>query len=377
MVEGGFIKTVIGGMLAWLGLVELDREANPSAFRIFPGAPLLMSKTPTQDTETPWSRLIVQPNFELVALAPVSELLLVMLDRFAEQVSLEHIAQYRLTKASVARAIQRGLNAETIKSVLERAAGGEMPQNVAYSLVEWERQTRRIEIWPGATLLEVDDASLLDTLFADPPIRALFGRRLSPLLAEVMPQQLSAVQKILWQHNHLPALTPAPTQETGEYGRLPAREPQWRLHDDGLLQPFYAVSDLYLAADVERFCTRDETSSWYRITAQSLQRGLQQGISLAYVIRFLQHYCEGGIPGSLLIRLKLWGGGYAEQKPVQVERTPLLSLPAHVLEDLQGDEEIQQLLGEEIEHDHRLVRVDEQHVEYLIALLRERGFSLD
>ncbi len=51
-----------------------------------------------------------------------------------------------------------------------------------------------------------------------------------------------------------------------ESSRLSVREPQWRLHDDGLLQPFYAVPDLYLVAEVERFSELDEPTGWYKIT---------------------------------------------------------------------------------------------------------------
>src|SRR6266487_4724712 len=227
LVEGGFIRAIVTGPMHWLGMVDLDQEESPGTFRQVPGVATIMSKDPIRDQEIPWGRLIVQPNFELVALAPVSEVSLVSLDRFAERVSLEHIAQYRLTKSSVTRAIQKGLHAETIQAELERAAGGEIPQNVRYSLVEWERQARRVEVWQSATLLEVADAGLLDMLFANQETRPLFGRRLSPVLVEVMPQQLATVQEVLWKRDYLPALTDVPAQDVAtESGRLTVREPQ-------------------------------------------------------------------------------------------------------------------------------------------------------
>src|SRR5260370_404171 len=122
-----------------------------------------------------------------------------MLDRFAERMRLEQIAQYRLTKASVTRSIQMGMHAEAIQQILEQAAGGSLPQNVYYSLMEWERQARRIELWPRLTLLEVDDAAVLDELFANAETRPLFGRRLAPTLAEVVSDQLTNLQELLWQ----------------------------------------------------------------------------------------------------------------------------------------------------------------------------------
>jgi hypothetical protein len=378
MVEGGFIRAILLGPMRWLGMVDLDQEENPGSFRQVPGVATVLSTELVLGKDIPWGRLIVQPNFELVALAPVSEVLLVSLDRFAERVSLEHIAQYRLTKASVTRAIQRGLHAETIQAELERAAGGEIPQNVRYSLVEWERQARRVEVWQGATLVEVDDSALLDELFANAETRTLFGRRMSPALAEVLPQQLAAVQGALWERGYLPALTMGASQNgNAEAGKGTIREPQWRLHDDGLLQPFYAVLDLYVVAEVERFSDLDEATGWYRISATSIQRALDNDLQLDYIMRFLRQYCEGGIPGSLLIRLKLWGSGYGEKQRIAVERAPLLRLSAQVLKDLREDEDLKALLGGEVEQQSRLVHIDANDLERVVELLRERGFTIE
>jgi Helicase conserved C-terminal domain len=378
MVEGGFIRAVVGGPLYWLGLVSLDQEQNPTSFNLSPAFATIASSTSIEREEVPWGRLIVQPNFELVVLAPVSEALLIKLDRFADRVSLEHIAQYRLTKTSVSRAIQMGLHTEQIQAILTQAAGSEIPQNVSYSLSEWERQARRVEVWPGATLLEVDDESMLDTLLALPEMRNLFKRRLSPRLIEVNSQQLPIVQEILWRHYHLPALSSAPTLGgVLDAGRLVVREAQWHLHKDGLLQPLYAVCDLYLVSELAHFSEHDENASWQRVTEHSIQDAMLKGIQLDYIIRFLQQYCEGGIPGSLLIRLKLWGGSYGPSPDAHVERAPLLRLPSQILQDLRNDEELQHLLGSDVPPDSRLVHVDENALPRILELLRERGFNVE
>ncbi len=378
MVEGGFIRTVITGPLHWLGVIEVDNEATPTTFRLTSGALFLLSGTAPRGDEIPAGRLIVQPNFELVALAPTSEALLVKLDRFAERVSLEHIAQYRITKASVTRAIQTGLHAEDIKRILEQASGGDVPQNVHYSLVEWERQARRIEMWRNATLLEVDESALLDELFAHEQTRTLLGRRLAPCLVEVLPQQLPTIQTFLWQRDYLPSLVTAPTQDiVSDNGHLAVREPQWRLHDDGLLQPFYAVTDLYLMAAVERFSDLDDLTGWRRITPTALQRARNANLSLDAITHFLHQYCEGGIPPSFLIRLKLWGGGYPGQHTVTVENTPMVRLSASVLQDLRNDGELAPFLGTELERESRLVHIQAEHVEQVVDLLKERGFVVE
>ena len=377
MVEGGFIRALVTGPLFWLGIVELDLAEHPDAFRLAQGAGLVSGQQPPVPEEITWGRLIVQPNFDLIALAPVSEALLISLDRFAERVRLEHIAQYHLSKASVTRAIQLGLTAETMQEILERAAGGAIPQNVQYSLGEWERQARRIEIWRSAALLEVDDPALLDELCADPAARVWVLRRLAPTLAEVSREHLADLQDLLWQREYLPAISSAARHQNLLVGApLPTHEPQWRLASDGLLEPCYSLAHLYLATELERFTELDEATGWRRITPDSLRQALDAGLALDGIIRFLQHYCAGGIPGSLLIRLKLWGSGYASHPDLRVESAPLLSLSPQALGDILADEEIGPLLGTPIPEDKRLVRVPREHLERVIELLRERGFEV-
>ncbi len=382
MVEGGFIRAVVLGPLHWLGLVDIRTEKGNAAFRSAAGMTLVTSNEATPVEEPPWGRLIVQPNFELVALAPVSEAQLIKLDSFAERVGLEHIAQYKVTKASVTRAIQMGLQADAIERILVEAAGGsEIPQNVHYSLVEWERQARKIELWQDAALLEVDEAALLDMLFADVETRPLLKRRLSPVLAEVAREHLATLQGILWQRDYLPALTTAPPQDNRFApgpGHMGGGEPQWRLHEDGSLQPLYAVCDLFLTAEIERVSDLDTLTGWRKVTQAAIERAASQGLALDAIIHFLQQYCEDGIPPSLLIRLKLWGKGYGEgeEDTILVERSPLLYLAAQVLADIQADEELQQLLGREVPPHGRLVRVAAENLAQVTALLRTRGFEV-
>ena len=377
LVEGGFIRSLISGPLHWLGLVNVDAD-HSDAFRLVPDLELITSETLLDDHEPIWGRLVVQPNFEVIALAPVSEALLLHLDRFAERIRLEHIAQYRLTKASVTLAIQSGLQAETIQRILEQATGGAIPQNVQYSLLEWERQARRIELWRGVTLLEVDDATLIDQLLADAETRNLFGRRLAPLLVEVLTAQFRVVQEILWQRDYLPALKSASMYDNLlESGRLPTREPQWRLLHNGLLQPCHAVLNLYLVAEVERITVLDEATGWRKITLEVIQQACSSGLSLDHIVRFLQHYCEGGVPASFLIRLKIWGNGYDQQTNIGIEHTPLLRLSLKALQDIQADEEIGPLLGTEVPPDTRFVRVPTKSLDRVIELLKDRGFTVE
>ena len=94
-------------------------------------------------------------------------------------------------------------------------------------------------------------------------------------------------------------------------------------------------------------------------------------------MRFLQHYCQDGVPPSFLIRLKLWGGGYDRQQVIEVEQSPMLRLSAQALRDIQADEEIGSLLDTEVPPDSRLVRLSPDNLPRVIELLSERGFIVD
>jgi hypothetical protein len=378
MVEGGFIRAIMTGPLSWLGMVEVDRAEQATRFRLAAAARLIADEGVPLPRKQDEGRLIVQPNFELVALAPVTESLLISLDRFAERVSLDLIAQYRLTKSSVTHAVQMGMQAETILDELMRASGGEVPQNVRYSVTEWERQARRVELWQSTTLIEVDDAALLDAFFANEETRRFFGRRLAPHMAEIGLQQLPAVQALLWQRDYLPSLTTAPAQDAVmENGHFVMRETQWRLHPDGMLQPLYPVLDLYLVAEVQRISERDQVTGWQKITAPALQRALEHGLSLDYILRFLQQYCANGIPPSFLIRLKLWGSGYGTEPRIAIENQPLLRLSPQMVQDLRLDDELRALLGPEVEQPSYLIRIKREHLQQVVELLRARGFVVE
>lgn len=393
VVEGGFVRAMLTEPLQWLGLVQLEHQSGRLRFSLVPEAVALFRKLSVTYAYPEEGRLLVQPNFEVVALAPVSEGTLAMLDTFAERIRLEHVAQYRLTKASVVRALRHGLGSDVLLRYLEQRVGAEnkgmaegngksdVPQNVRYSLVEWERQARRMELWPALTVIEVADAALLDQLLSADATRELIGRRLTPTLAEVPVQHLAALQERLWQQALLPALTPVPEHELtlkGDDGAFPLHEPQWRLHTSGLLEPVYAVLDLYLVAVVAQFSSIDDASGWPRITEASLQQALQRGLTLAAILRFLRHYCINDIPGSLLIRYKLWGNGYQSAKPsIQVEQSPLLRLSAEVLRDMQADEELAPLLGDEITGAQHLVRVARANLTQVLAILQARGLPVD
>jgi hypothetical protein len=209
-VEAGFVAAVMEGPLHWLGLVDLDAPTGQPAlaYRLTPVGQALLGQGawPPELQEQQAGRVIVQPNFELVALAPVQEATLLFLDEVAERLSLEQVAQYRLARERWLHALQQGVSAATLIERLETLAQTPLPQNLRYSLLEWERQAQRVRLTRLVALLEVQEAALLDDFLADPALAAWIVRRLTPTAALVDRRRLPDVYAALLARGELPKL---------------------------------------------------------------------------------------------------------------------------------------------------------------------------
>jgi hypothetical protein len=178
LVEGSFLRTVFEESLLWLGVVRLGYDGDRlTAFQLTErgAAALGLIETPAADAAAPATpverTLVVQPNFEVVAYMEMTGVsLLVELDRFAERVRLDRAALYRLTRASLYRGLQDGLTLDEVLCSLETRNGGPLPQNVAYSLAEWERLYQRIHVQRAVTLVEAGDDAELQALRALPEL---------------------------------------------------------------------------------------------------------------------------------------------------------------------------------------------------------------
>ncbi len=211
-VEGAFLAAVLDGPLAWLGALDVDDtpDGETAAYCVSAVGRALLGKGdwPPALTETESGRLVIQPNFEALALPPLRESLLCFLDQCAERQSLDQVALYHLTRERWLRALRAGTSAANLIERLEQMAAAPLPQNMRYSLLEWERQAQRIRLYRGVALLEVQDAALLDSLLADAALATLILRRLTPTAALVDRQQLPRLYRALLGRGHLPQRMP-------------------------------------------------------------------------------------------------------------------------------------------------------------------------
>jgi len=121
--------------------------------------------TGTGPTGTGPAGVIVQPNFEIVFLAPAPAAE-AEVARFSERLSRGLGVLFRLTKHSVYQAAASGLAAADILDVLHRASSREIPSNVEHEIGSWLSACRRFTVSRGGRLVFGDEETAARALSA-------------------------------------------------------------------------------------------------------------------------------------------------------------------------------------------------------------------
>jgi Helicase conserved C-terminal domain len=203
-VDGEILVGMLSSSLHEMGIVALGYDehqssqngshpSNPVAFMVTePGAFALATKGdtkravaesstttyPSGEAREQKRSLIVQPNFELMLLQPDMPTLYRLLP-FAQIAQVGRASRLNLTKTSLLRGLGQGRNIEQIQKTLAECSQKELPQNVVYSLNDWARTYKEVNI-SQVFLVETPSESMADDLAAMEKLRAYGLRRLGP-----------------------------------------------------------------------------------------------------------------------------------------------------------------------------------------------------
>lgn len=183
-VEGALVRAVLCRPLCWLGLAECDVSGR---VRITPlGTHLLAdpaqpAPVPSEPRATP---LIVQGTFEVLCPPGASCYARFQLSRVAELVQSGAVSVYRLTRAALLAAAERGIDADDAIAFLADASAGPLPPAVAYSLREWGGQAAQVRL-EHAVLLQTADPVLMARLRTAKSIALDDAELLTPTLLRV------------------------------------------------------------------------------------------------------------------------------------------------------------------------------------------------
>ncbi len=370
-LEHAFVAGILSGPLHWMGLVELGYSrapANdsdpPSAFRLTPAGAWLLADGAQPAFAERGGRLIVQPNFTLLALEPISDVVLSEIDHFAELQSDDRAVTYRLTREALYRGQQSGWSAARVIAFLESHQGGPLPANVRRSLEEWEVAHRRITIHRAACVVQFADTATEQALIGalapfDP--QALGGHFY--LLAGASEDIARVLREAGW---------PPLVQTDAEAG--------WalRVSDDGEVtfnQPTPSVHVLGQLVPFAEFSARADGSVQARLTEKSVRAAMSAGLKIEQLFSTLERLHDGPLPDALCARLRAWGSFYGS---ASLQQVALLSVADHrVLANLLRDPQIGRFISPIEGSSQPVAVVSLAHLEAVQSRLRALGITLD
>ncbi|MBI3913661.1 MAG: helicase-associated domain-containing protein [Chloroflexi bacterium] len=304
LVEGAIITHILTGPLHWLGLTDVGFDGDtPIAYRLTAmGAWLLGLGTEIQITEA-GGRVVVQPNFQIVAMEPIADQVLMTLDEFTQFEGGDRALTYRLTRESVYRGQRTGWDAARMIAYLEEATHTPLPQNVKRSLEEWQALHERVTIRRGVTILQAEDAATLDELFANATVAPKLGRRVGADVA-LADEKAQAVNNTLRDADWLAVFT--------RHGQTDA--PASVATDvEGNVTLVHRTPSIYAYEGIEPFAERIDARH-ARITPASVAAATKQNLSVPTMLARLRQVHRGEIPAKLITRLKAWGKYYGGAK---------------------------------------------------------------
>lgn len=136
--------------------------------------------------------LYVQTDFEIVASPDVPLSVLRTLERMAERLSGDEASVYRLSKASLGKAMDGGLTAQACLSFLEANARCGVPDNVAAAIRDWAEGYDCVT-FTEAVVMRCRDKETADWLAELPECRSCLSERLGETAFLVLRDRIEAL----------------------------------------------------------------------------------------------------------------------------------------------------------------------------------------
>lgn len=359
-------KAVLGLLepLKELGVVELGYRAaaTPTMLRLTPLGHAALHNLPFTP-ETAGGQVVLQPDFQVLALGPVSLTVLASLERIAQREKFQAgVVEYRLTRDSIYAALQAGDPVGSILAFLRQVTGQPIPQNVERTVEEWGAQHERIVLRRDVLVLQVDQAALLEDLLQDPQL----SRYLHPLderTAWVRTQEAHEVEEALWEAQLLPAFSHGPEADL----------PNSLVWEDGRLYSRSLLPSLYVVGTVRRIAT-EEAGAW-KLTLPAVRAAVKTGLTVPEIVALVEKMIGEPLPAEWAKQLKAWGGHFGQG---QMARATLLRLEnEEALRELRrADSRLRRWLHPLPGAEAALAVVEEPHWDDVCAILEEWGVPI-
>lgn len=370
-IETDLINHVIAGPLHWMGLVDLGYLEKPpvdlcgnkpvAAYRLTPMGCWLLGLGSEPEFTGEGGALVVQPNFEIVVMAPFDDEALLTLDQFARPTKEDnHVITYEIDRASVYTGQKTGWPVTRVMRWLEGASHQPLPQNVHRSLEEWDSLHQRITIRRHVCLLEASAMTMADQVA--PMLAQEQTRRLTPtvfLSASSGEQVATTLREAGWPPMRTAAGdTTAPNSvHIDRDGRITFTHPAPSIYARGVILP--------LSAD---------TGHGRELTAAQVRAVAQDRKSLATLINNLTAIHTGPLPDALVNHLKAWSHYYGDARQETVVLMEFRDETTRA--ELLADPDVGRYLKPFAAPGRALATIHPLHLETVHALLAERGLTI-
>jgi len=156
-------ETTLRTALAWFGVVAWGRMNEVEAVQVTEVGWWLLDRG-REPAVPPFGAtpLAIQPDMTALVLHPEPAHLWPLL-ALAEVQTLDRVSAYRITAASLRRALRRGLAFEQVIRFLESRTGGPLPEAIRATLDDWVRAVRRV-VLERSVILVADDGGITEDI---------------------------------------------------------------------------------------------------------------------------------------------------------------------------------------------------------------------
>ena len=334
---------------------------------------------PAALTLTPWLRahytnasvsrssgggqIILQPDFQILAMGPVPLSVLADLERFAVREKLdESVVTYRITRDSVYQAFQQDMSSDAIEDMLDDASDQPVPQNVIRSLHDWQQRYERIVIRRAITVMQVDEADCLTTLVEDSKLQP-YLHKLDERTAWFAQAHSKRVEARLSELGILPGYSSDP--ETDITASL-----RW---EGDHLTSRHPLPSLYVEGRMRQIAER--RNGYWVLSSEQVKEAVDKGLAPLEIIEMLERMTGGPLDLTWEKRLKAWGQHYG---PGQVAEVRLLRLADDgVMRELRETDTRLRKGLQPLPNAQGLAVVSEKHWDMVHEALEEWGIELN
>jgi hypothetical protein len=367
-LEEEFVGRCLEGLLLQFGVVELGRDQAGDEWQVFRLTPLgaaALGIASSWEPPADQGKVIIQPNFQVLAIGPVRLALLARLDLFAQRESADRGAfQYRLARESVYQAQQQGMSASEVTAFLEQTSETALPQNVRRSLDEWAAHHERIVFRSGVSLLQAADGQLLNSLLDTPGVSEHLARVVAPDVVLIKKERHKQLLSALIKQGLFPATSAAQAQDLAQ---------SIVLQDDGSIQSLHAVPSLYLRGRLSRLAEKTGDGTW-RLDPDLVRQAGGSKDKVLQILVELRQMQRGPFPNGLADQVKAWGGYYG---PAAVQTLTLVEFrDRDTLDELRARPDLRACLLPFRAGERALAVVPDDKLEYVEKILAKLGVQV-